>query len=99
MSLYNKYRPSSFKDIRGSVSADILKKQIDLNKMSHAYIFAGTPGTGKTTDTAKKFLELCKANNKDKQIISIVCLTNTANQHIKTFEDENIKLNDYRICK
>ena len=59
-------------------------------------IIQSTPGTGKTTDTAKKFLELCKYNNK--QIISIVSLTNTANQHIKTFKDENIKLNDYRNC-
>jgi DNA polymerase-3 subunit gamma/tau len=49
MSLYNKYRPYSFDSIRGSVSADILKKQIELNKTSHAYIFAGPPGTGKTT--------------------------------------------------
>lgn len=63
-------------------------------------IIQSTPGTGKTTDTACKFLELCKLTNKDKQIISIVSLTNTANQHIKTFGDENIniKLNDYRNC-
>ncbi len=61
-------------------------------------IIQSTPGTGKTTDTAKKFLELSKFTNK--QIISIVCLTNTANQHIKTFGDDNIniKLNDYRNC-
>lgn len=63
-------------------------------------IIQSTPGTGKTTDTAKKFLKLCETNNKDKQIISIVSLTNTANQHIKTFGDDdiNIKLNDYRNC-
>ena len=63
-------------------------------------IIQSTPGTGKTTDTAKKFLEVCKSNNKDKQIISIVSLTNTANQHIKTFADNDIgiKLNDYRNC-
>ena len=63
-------------------------------------IIQSTPGTGKTTDTAKKFLQLCKSKNKDKQIISIVSLTNTANQHIKTFGDDDIKikLNDYRNC-
>ena len=45
-------------------------------------------------------MELCKANDKNKQIISIVSLTNTANQHIKTFGDDDIKikLNDYRNC-
>ena len=65
MSLYNKYRPSSFKDIRGSVSANILKKQIDLNKMSHAYIFAGTPGTGKTTIARVAAKTLLCPNKKD----------------------------------
>jgi DNA polymerase-3 subunit gamma/tau len=63
MSLYNKYRPSSFKDIRGSISADILQKQIKLEKTSHAYIFSGPPGTGKTTiaRVAAKSL-LCSEN-------------------------------------
>ena len=49
MSFYNKYRPKQFSDIKGSKSAKILEKQIELNKTSHAYIFAGPPGTGKTT--------------------------------------------------
>ena len=49
MSFYNKYRPKQFSDIKGSKSAKILEKQIKLNKTSHAYIFAGPPGTGKTT--------------------------------------------------
>ena len=48
MSFYNKYRPSCFEDIKGP-SANILQKQIELNKTSHAYILAGPPGTGKTT--------------------------------------------------
>jgi len=48
MSFYNKYRPSSFKDIYG-YSASILQKQIELGKTSHAYILSGPPGTGKTT--------------------------------------------------
>lgn len=63
-------------------------------------IIQSTPGTGKTTNTAYKFLEYCQKNNEDKQIISIVGLTNTANQHITTFakDDVKIKLNDYRNC-
>lgn len=65
MSLYNKYRPSSFNDIRGSVSAEILKKQIELNKMSHAYIFAGSPGTGKTTIARVAAKTLLCPNQKD----------------------------------
>lgn len=48
MSLYNKYRPTSFDQIYGK-SAEILNKQIQLNKTTHAYILSGPPGTGKTT--------------------------------------------------
>jgi DNA polymerase-3 subunit gamma/tau len=48
-SYYNKYRPKNFKDIKGSKSAEILETQIKNNRATHAYIFAGPPGTGKTT--------------------------------------------------
>ena len=48
-SYYNKYRPKTFKDIRGSKSAEILEIQIKNNRTTHAYILAGPPGTGKTT--------------------------------------------------
>jgi DNA polymerase-3 subunit gamma/tau len=48
-SYYNKYRPKTFKDIKGSKSAGILETQILNNRTTHAYIFAGPPGTGKTT--------------------------------------------------
>ena len=48
-SYYNKYRPKTFTDIRGSKSAEILENQIKNNKTTHAYILAGPPGTGKTT--------------------------------------------------
>ena len=47
-SYYNKYRPKTFKDIRGSKSAEILETQIKNNRTTHAYILAGPPGTGKT---------------------------------------------------
>ena len=48
-SYYNKYRPRTFKDIKGSKSAEILETQIKNNRTTHAYILAGPPGTGKTT--------------------------------------------------
>lgn len=99
--LIQKYKPI-FNNVKFENNFVFKNKYVEYDyKLFEEYdniIIQSTPGTGKTTDTAKKFLELCKSNNKDKQIISIVSLTNTANQHIKTFEDENIKLNDYRNC-
>lgn len=99
--LIQKYKPI-FNDVKFENNFVFENKYVEYDyKLFEEYdniIIQSTPGTGKTTDTAKKFLELCKSTNKDKQIISIVSLTNTANQHIKTFKDENIKLNDYRNC-
>ncbi len=55
IALYRKYRPQTFSDIVGQESiTKILKKQIESGKISHAYIFSGTRGTGKTS-AAKVF--------------------------------------------
>ena len=48
--LYRKYRPSTFNDIIGQkFITDTLKESIISNKISHAYIFSGPKGTGKTS--------------------------------------------------
>ncbi len=48
--LYRKYRPLVFDDVVGQQHiVDTLKNQIVNNKISHAYMFTGTRGTGKTT--------------------------------------------------
>ena len=53
--LYRKYRPSNFNDIVDQkFITDTLKESIINNKISHAYIFSGPKGTGKTS-TAKVF--------------------------------------------
>ena len=53
--LYRKYRPSDFSNIIGQdYIITILKNAIASSKISHAYIFSGPRGTGKTT-TAKVF--------------------------------------------
>ena len=48
--LYRKWRPQSFADVVGqSAVTDTLVKQIEMGKTSHAYLFSGSRGTGKTT--------------------------------------------------
>ncbi|NMA58628.1 DNA polymerase III subunit gamma/tau [Clostridium cochlearium] len=48
--LYNDFRPTQWMDIIGQQSiTEILKNQIKTNQFSHAYLFCGTRGTGKTT--------------------------------------------------
>ena len=49
-SLYRKYRPTTFDDVSGqNFIIKTLKNAIATNKISHAYLFSGTRGTGKTT--------------------------------------------------
>ena len=49
-SLYRKYRPITFDDVSGQTFIiKTLKNAIATNKISHAYLFSGTRGTGKTT--------------------------------------------------
>lgn len=53
VSLYRKYRPASFDQVMGQEHVTrTLVNAIDSGKISHAYLFAGSRGTGKTS-TAK----------------------------------------------
>ena len=48
--LYRKYRPSTFSDVVGQEHIErTLKNAIGQGKVSHAYLFCGPRGTGKTT--------------------------------------------------
>jgi DNA polymerase-3 subunit gamma/tau len=48
--LYRKYRPQVFQDITGQdFVIKTLRNSIKLNRLAHAYIFAGPKGIGKTT--------------------------------------------------
>ena len=48
--LYRKWRPNNFDDVCGQDSiTDILKYEVENGKLSHAYLFCGSRGTGKTT--------------------------------------------------
>jgi len=48
--LYRKYRPRCFCDVAGQEHiTETLRRQIINDRLSHAYLFVGTRGTGKTT--------------------------------------------------
>lgn len=48
--LYRKYRPQTFEDVVGQAHIErTLKNAIESDKVSHAYLFCGPRGTGKTT--------------------------------------------------
>ena len=48
--LYRKYRPQSFDDVVGQMAVtQTLKTQLVSGHMSHAYLFTGSRGTGKTS--------------------------------------------------
>ena len=48
--LYRKWRPRTFDDVVGqSHITETLKRQVASGRLSHAYLFTGTRGTGKTT--------------------------------------------------
>ena len=48
--LYRKWRPKTFDEVVGQEHiTEILKKQVLTDRPSHAYLFTGTRGTGKTT--------------------------------------------------
>ena len=48
--LYRKYRPQTFDDVSGQMAVtQTLKTQLTSGRMSHAYLFTGSRGTGKTS--------------------------------------------------
>lgn len=62
--LYRKYRPRTFDDVCGQEHiTSVLAYQSEHNKFSHAYLFCGSRGTGKTT-CAKILAKAANCQNK-----------------------------------
>ena len=73
--LYRKYRPQTFDDMVGQQAVtQTLKTQLNSGKLSHAYLFTGSRGTGKTS--AAKILS--KAVNCENPIDGNPCCRCTA---------------------
>ena len=58
--LYRKWRPKSFADVVGQEHiTETLRRQAAQGQLSHAYLFTGTRGTGKTTCVISRSRTFC----------------------------------------
>lgn len=106
--LYRKYRPNNFANVVGQdVVVEVLKNSLKNGHVSHAYLFAGPRGTGKTS-IAKIFAQAVNCQNfsddvcgecsscnflkdNDSDIIEIDAASNNGVEEIRTIRD-NVKL-------
>ena len=104
--LYRKYRPQDFDSVVGQeYTTKSLKNVIKDNKISHAYIFTGPRGTGKTS-SAKIFArainclnpvdgnpcnkcELCTSFNENPDVIEIDAASNNGVDDIRELIDNS----------
>lgn len=86
--LYRKYRPKTFDDVVGQdVIVKTLKNAVINDKISHAYLFAGPRGCGKTS-IAKIFAKLvnCQDSNDGISCERCVCCTQSNEQNMDIIE-------------
>ncbi len=85
VALYRKYRPQKFSDVVGQESTiDLLTKAIKQEKVSHAYLFSGGRGTGKTT-VARIVARELQCNDED--IIEIDAASNRGIDEIRELRE------------
>jgi DNA polymerase III subunit gamma/tau len=83
--LYTKYRPSRFKDVLGQDHVTkVLEESIKMGNISHAYIFSGGRGTGKTS-IARIFAREIGTSNDD--LYEIDAASNNGVEEIRTLND------------
>ncbi len=85
LALYRKYRPQTFSDVVGQEQlVTLLESAIKHKKISHAYLFCGGRGTGKTT-VARIFAHDIGCNPED--IIEIDAASNRGIDEIRELRD------------
>lgn len=93
--LYRKYRPTKLEDVVGQKQVtDILAQSIKNNKLSHAYLFIGPRGTGKTS-VARIFAHAVNDFNYQIEdsyldIIEIDAASNTGVDNIRDLREKAI---------
>ncbi|MBN0919666.1 DNA polymerase III subunit gamma/tau [[Mycoplasma] gypis] len=115
IALYRQYRPKSFSEVRGQDHiVNTLKNVIETGKISHAYLFCGPRGTGKTS-VAKIFaaalncedlnedFESCdeckKSVEKSLDILEIDAASNTGVDDIRNLKENIDNLPSYSKYK
>lgn len=84
-SLYRKYRPKNFEEIIGQDHVvKVLMGAIDSETISHAYLFSGSRGTGKTS-LARIFARALKTEDDD--IYEIDAASHTSVENIKELNE------------
>ena len=86
--LYRKYRPQTFNDIVGQNHiVSVLKNAIDKDQISHAYLFYGSRGTGKTS-IAKIFANEVNGNEEyQKENVDIIEIDAASNNGVDEVRD------------
>ena len=86
--LYRKYRPQTFNDIVGQNHiVSVLKNAIDKDQISHAYLFYGSRGTGKTS-IAKIFANEVNGNEiYQKENVDIIEIAAASNNGVDEVRD------------
>jgi DNA polymerase-3 subunit gamma/tau len=83
--LYREYRPQTFDEVRGQEQVTgTLEKAIKNNKIAHAYLFAGSRGTGKTS-VARILAKALGVSDKD--LYEIDAASNTGVDNIRELRE------------
>lgn len=87
--LYRKYRPKTFNEVYGQdIIVKTLQNAIKNNKLTHAYLFIGPRGTGKTS-IAKIFAKTINCKNITNSVsceTCNICLSSNNNENVDIIE-------------
>lgn len=86
LAIYRKYRPKNFNEVVGQTHiTTTLKNQITNKQVSHAYLFCGTRGTGKTS-IAKIFAQSINCENPSSGNACGICKTCVALSEVNNMD-------------